>query len=300
MKYRIVQEFAGIQHGLVTRTQLAQTYSRSQVEVMIRNGLLERMRPAVYRVLGGPRGWEQDICAVTLAIPASRASHLSAALLWGLHQRPCPLEVVVRDGRTVRMDGVRVHETSILTASKRVNGIRTTSAPRTLIDIACGLQGRRLADALERALQLQILTFSDLRNEIEHIGEHGRDGVGVIRDLLDRFDPQDERCASGFERRTRRALRSAGLPEPVKQLPVKTGSGNRYVDFAYPQICLAIEVDGRAWHTRLNDFEKGWSRNGELVERGWRVVHVTHRNFDADIARVLRLYRRFSQDQCTA
>ena len=54
---------------------------------------------------------------------------------------------------------------------------------------------------------------------------------------------------SPLERRFLRLLRAAGLPEPEVQYPIRDGERLvARVDFAYPEIRLAMEVDGYRWH----------------------------------------------------
>jgi very-short-patch-repair endonuclease len=43
-----------------------------------------------------------------------------------------------------------------------------------------------------------------------------------------------------------------------------------FIDFAYPQAMLAIEVDVRITHSKLLDRECDYARQAELVAAGWR------------------------------
>ena len=52
---------------------------------------------------------------------------------------------------------------------------------------------------------------------------------------------------------------------------------NGRVDFAYPQIRLIIELDGRAWHSTLEAFESDRMRDNHAQLAGWRVLRITYR-----------------------
>ena len=53
------------------------------------------------------------------------------------------------------------------------------------------------------------------------------------------------------------------------------------VDFAYPDIKLAIEAEGYRWHSSRARWERDLERRNELTALGWRVIHVTWAEFDA-------------------
>ncbi len=47
------------------------------------------------------------------------------------------------------------------------------------------------------------------------------------------------------------------------------------VDFAYPDLKLAIEADGYRWHTGRIRWEHDLARRNRLTALGWRTLHVT-------------------------
>ena len=50
-----------------------------------------------------------------------------------------------------------------------------------------------------------------------------------------------------------------------------------YVDIGFPEINLAVEIDGREFHTASADFEKDRWRQNDLVNAGWRVLRFPAR-----------------------
>ena len=89
-------------------------------------------------------------------------------------------------------------------------------------------------------------------------------------------------------------MRRAGLTGWTPQYAVRLPSGVRYVDVAFPEHRLAIEVDGHRTHGDGSDrFEDDRVRQNELIAAGWRVLRVTWamltRHPDAVIAQIAQL-----------
>ncbi len=53
------------------------------------------------------------------------------------------------------------------------------------------------------------------------------------------------------------------------------------VDFAYPELKLAIEVDGFEPHTALDVFREDRARQNDLVASGWTVLRYVWRDVNA-------------------
>ena len=80
----------------------------------------------------------------------------------------------------------------------------------------------------------------------------------------------------------------AELPAPVPQFWVKV-AGRRYrLDFAYPEVKLAIEVDGFDPHNTRTAFDKDRARANDLVAAGWTVLRFTSESTQAHIASSVR------------
>lgn len=48
------------------------------------------------------------------------------------------------------------------------------------------------------------------------------------------------------------------------------------LDFAYPDVQLGIEVDGYRWPSGRRQWARDVSRQNELIDLGWRILHVTY------------------------
>jgi very-short-patch-repair endonuclease len=79
-----------------------------------------------------------------------------------------------------------------------------------------------------------------------------------------------------LEARALEVIRSAGLPEPVRQLDI--GDANGWVgrvDLAYPDRRLVIEVDSDIHHSTLVDRRADELRDHRLRSAGWTVARIT-------------------------
>jgi very-short-patch-repair endonuclease len=79
------------------------------------------------------------------------------------------------------------------------------------------------------------------------------------------------------ERLAHRLLWDAGITGWVGNLRVVVHGHPYYVDIGFPKIKLAVEIDGREFHTAAADFEKDRWRQNDLVNAGWRVLRFTAR-----------------------
>ncbi|MFF1906090.1 hypothetical protein [Kitasatospora sp. NPDC058218] len=80
---------------------------------------------------------------------------------------------------------------------------------------------------------------------------------------------------SVVEGEARELLRGAGLPEPLWN-PVLFLDGRFLAvpDAYWPQACVALEIDSRAWHLRPADHERSLARANRLTAAGLPVVRA--------------------------
>jgi len=83
-------------------------------------------------------------------------------------------------------------------------------------------------------------------------------------------------------------LRVRGVPSPIAQHTVLDGHGQfvGVVDFAFPEMKYAIEVDGYESHAGLREFRHDRVRQNELVDLGWTVHRFTWNEVDRLSSRV--------------
>ncbi len=282
---RRIHSFTSMQRGLITRDQLrAAGLTDRMVESRLRGGRLEPVCREVYRLGGLPADRWRALLAGCLAVGGVvAASHRGAADLWGVELPVAPVvDISLRPNRSVRRvsraAGVVVHRSIDLSPDQIVTRSRipVTEPHRTLVDLGAVVPGRVVEDALDDMVGRKLVTIVGVRRSLDRLGARGRSGCGVLRAILDnRTGAERTTGRSRLEARMIRLCRSAGLPEPVFQHEVVVEGRRRRLDFAFPGLRLAIEVDGYERHSRFGVFEDDRARANGLELAGWVVLRFT-------------------------
>jgi very-short-patch-repair endonuclease len=228
-----------------------------------------------YRLAGSECTVEQKIMAGVLAAGSGAvASHRAAATLFGMPGVPRWVEVTVPRPREVAVKGIIAHRTRLLVPEDvaRLKGIPATTAVRTIADLAKVYPASKVGPMLDYALARRLVTRAQLEARAK-----GRKHNDVLRELLDERPATARPMGSEFEACLFRALRDAGLPLPVAQYRVLMPDGSEvFLDFAYPDVMLAIEADSYLWHASLADWQRDRARNNEIVALGWSILPLTY------------------------
>lgn len=159
-------------------------------------------------------------------------------------------------------------------ATREVEGLPPL-VPRTdaLADTLISRSLRGASDLLDYALQRRWITAEDLEHVIGERSGPGRRGQKRLREL-------HARAASGSRSQAEQqmALLLAQTPGGwIANYPVLGEHGQvvAEIDFADPALKIAIEVDGRAFHSDRHSFERDRERQNMLVVRGWVVLRFT-------------------------
>jgi very-short-patch-repair endonuclease len=171
-----------------------------------------------------------------------------------------------------------VHETTVLDAYDRrvVDAIPVTSSGRTLLDLGAVYGDRTVERALEAALRRNLLTVSQLDGFLGRLGRSGRNGAGVLRRVLAARRPGAAPTDSDMETRVLQLLRRHGLPPPATQFEVRDGPAFvARVDFAYPELKIAIEYDSYQEHLGAIALVNDAGRRNALAALGWAMLVAT-------------------------
>jgi len=269
------------QYGLITRDQARATkVTVRAIRHSLETGRWVPQHMGVYAVAGSPRSWNQTVLAACLAGGTGAvASHRCAAQLWGLDDRNGDVvEISVARSSFHRLDGVIVHRSTDLHRSPVTMraGIPVTNPMRTLVDLGSVVAPAVVERALDGALARRLVTLAGVRRELDALARKGRRGGGVLRALLGERAGVDLLAPSVLESRMLRLCRDHGVPVPAFQFEVR--DGGRFagrVDFAFPKLRLAIEVDGYEHHSTLAAFQQDRARQNDLVAAGWTVLRFT-------------------------
>lgn len=145
-------------------------------------------------------------------------------------------------------------------------GLRYSSPALTALDLCDVLGG----DAIDEALRTRATTLEHLHRALELTS--GRIGNAERRRLL--LDSKDEPW-SASERQFHRLLRAAGITAWKANRPFMLGGSLFFIDVAFRHVKLAIEIDGRLYHTESEAFENDRWRQNLLVLNGWCVLRFT-------------------------
>ena len=276
-------ELARSQFGSFTRDQANRLgFTRSTIGWRVETGRWQELHPGVFAIAGSEPSRNQALMAACLlggenTVVARRA----AAALWDLRGvGPAPVEVLSDRWRRVQARGIRAHESKQIDPVDRscVHGIPVTSVSRTLIDCGADLHAYRVGEMLDDARRRSLVSLGEMARRVAALGASGRDGVGVMRQLLvDREAPP----ASVFERRLLRLLQAAGLAPPATGWKVAIAGDAYTLDFAYPDRRLCIEADSEAFHLDLAAFHRDRRRQNALVLAGWTMLRFTWKDMTA-------------------
>jgi very-short-patch-repair endonuclease len=274
---RRVVALAERQHGCVTTAQLkAADVSKDAIAYRQKVGWLTRLHRGVYRVgpLTGPLTREK---AALLAFgPKAALSHRTAAAIWGLIGILAVLVDVSVPGKQRDRKGVRVHRYRALDRVTTYEGCRITTPAATIADLAPTLNTRDLARVVEQAQVLRLATRAELIAVLP----------GSRSPALKQALAQPRLTRSEAERRLLELIAKAGLPRPLTNVRI----GRHEVDLHWPAQRLVVEVDGYAFHSTREAFERDRARDADLMALGQRVFRVTWRQIvDEPEALIARL-----------
>jgi Transcriptional regulator, AbiEi antitoxin len=273
-----LRRLAERQHGVVSRTQASRLgIDRRGLRRRVAAGTWVLVTPRVFRLTGVRPTFEQRCMAAVLdSGEGSLIARASAATLWQLPgvraERIDVLRLRGAPGSATQL--ARTHQTKLLPAHHHDVRVRipVTSVARTLFDLTTVWSGPRLERALDAALANKIVTAAELHQMLHELTTQGRDGLTIMRHLLEWRGPGYVPPASGIEARFFAILDAAGVPVPTLQVDV---GGERWigrVDFAYLDVGLLIEIDSDLYHTTRLDRLADLDRDLALRAAGFRRV----------------------------
>ena len=263
---RAIAALAATQHGVVTRDQVvALGLTRHAIAHRVTTGRMHTLHRGVYAV--GHPGLSvhgRRLAAVLACGDRALLSHRSAAVLHGLLPEDGGRLHVTVPMRRRPPAGVIVHRSRIAAGVRR-DAIPVTTPARTLVDLAATAAERDVARAVEEARLLQLVTDAELLRLARD-----KRGAPLLRELL---ADEPSLTRSEAERLLLALVRRAGLPRPQTNVRV----AGHEVDALWPSHRLVVEVDGFAFHSSRDAFERDRERDADLQAHGLRVIRVTWR-----------------------
>lgn len=233
---------------------------------MVRSGALVAVLPGAV-VASGDHRFATHLLAVASTYPDGVVHGAAAARLTFWPDLPVEtIDVARRYGTTGRL-GFRFTRRAVPPTLIEMTGpVRHTVPALTAVDLCGGPVG---ADALDQVLRSRAATLAQL-HEAFAITRGRRGNAERLRLLI---DSRDEPW-SAAERLTHRLLRSAGMKGWVANHPVRIGSLRYFLDVAFPEIRLAIEVESVAFHSSPGQLHRDRLRQNLLTAAGWTVLRI--------------------------
>lgn len=282
------------QHGLFTRAQAARVgFTRRMMRRRVDNQSWEEPHDGVFRLAGLPVTWEgRARAAVMTAHDGAVISHHAAAHVsgWDGFGPPGLIDVTVpRHVRPMRRAGVRYHESKAfeLVSVTLRKGLPITGAARTILDV-CAMADDDLVGlrALDEARRRGVVSWDELWECLVLHAVRGRPGIRRFRRILvkrwRRSVPHGQ-----FARLFERLIDDAGLPQLTHEYRVTAGGAPYRIDLVWPELKIAIELDGKEGHLNERSFESDPIRRNRLEVAGWLVLDYTWLRFITEPAAIV-------------
>lgn len=286
----VIEKLANGRDGVLTLDEALQGgLTPRQVQHRVRTGEWSRLHPGVF--LASRCEPDQRVstrAAVAWAGAGAVASGLTAAWWWQLREwapgaaevtvprmraRRCPSDVILRRRDLDPVDLVVLR------------GLPVTALPLTVLDAAAALGPDSGPPLVDRALQRRV-SFAELHAAYcRSVGRHGSPWLGrVLRRAADGACSQAERVLH-------RLMRRARIDGWVANCQVVLAGVKYWVDVAFVESRLALEIDGWAWHSDVARFTHDRRRQNALVLAGWTVLRFTWHDLAAQPEAVIAQIR---------
>lgn len=283
-----------------TATLAATTGARS-VGRWIGTGRLVRLHPGWVTIPELAEDWIVRAHAAT-GYAGGPLSHMSALAVHGVVDNEVTrLDVTVTPDRRARTSRwLRVHRSRIPCRVVEARGLPATTVARSLVD-TWGEAHRSRAlrgfdgvarEALLRATRERRVAPADVLAELTVRPElPGRAALQELVGLAARGTHSALEVMA-----VQRVLDLTGLPPYEQQFRVLLQGGPVALDAAWPEVKLAVELDGAEFHRSPEARERDMRRDAALAALGWLVLRFSYRQITRDPAwcraQIVAAYRR--------
>ncbi|MQA33599.1 DUF559 domain-containing protein [Modestobacter roseus] len=253
--------------------------SSTSVSRWVAQGRLIRPLPHVVVLPECADRWRTRAVAAVLST-GGVLSHHTALSTWQLAPEADRVHVSIdaRRRAPARARQLTVHRVTELSGT-RVDGLTVTRPARTLVDAWGQAHGGRRSLRFPGVARAAVITavrtrragVPAIRRELARRPElPGRAALAALLALVD-GGSQSELEIWGM----RHVLDVPGLPPCRQQYRVRLPYGVAFLDACWPDLLLAVELDGAAFHGSREARERDLRRDAALAARGWLVLRFS-------------------------
>jgi hypothetical protein len=277
-KDRAIDGLARRQHGVFHHRQAVHLgITRGQRRARLAAGRWVRLLDSeIYALPSHPGTWLRQCTAATLSVPAGGVSGPAAAALLGFAGWPrAAIEVCTRHGTTHRSPFATVRETATVGRFTAVERIRVVSPADCIVQLAPLLDAEALGALIDEAGRERRSMLPELRDRYADVARSRLPGIGGLRAALEVRGDGVVPPSSALNRRLTTLLARVPTPHELEHCPSWVEPGMQRVDAWLPAWSLIVEADGRAWHTRVADFERDRERDAVALANGVATLRFT-------------------------
>jgi hypothetical protein len=272
---------ASRQFGILSSEQLtAAGVSTATLSRARRSGTIVDVTARTVRIRSSPDTFLARCAAVCLHLgDRGFLAGQTAGRLHGLREMPHhKIHVTIPEGHRVRLPPWTTVGWSAWYDPDRdrtnVGGLRAVAEPhRMLDDLAARLDDRRFQRAAEDCWHLGLVTPQSAEHYLRRHRCRDVDGTARMARWLDIALEQERPAQSRLELDLIEALRTIGLPEPIRQHPVHLPGGPEiHLDIAWPAVRLCVEPGHSWWHGGDEAVRHDRERVVGALAIGWETI----------------------------
>ena len=270
--------------GVATRREIVQHVGRAAFDDEVRRKHLIAVFPRAYA-----RPWDADEPSIRLAAALASVggeaalSHLTALSRWRLPApADAPIHVTAYNPRHPR--GVPgelvVHRTLAPLAAREVEGLATVRPEVAAITSWPLLDGPEQRAPVIEGARRRLFHPPTIASQVESMWWiKGRKALQQLVGML------TAGCESELELWGYLSVFDVpGLDDAQRQVRVRVGDKTYRLDMAYVDERLAVELDGRQFHSAADQWERDIARDLDLAKADWQTIRLPHRRLHGDVA----------------
>lgn len=269
---RIIKRQKGI---FAHRQALECGFSAYQVRRRLEVGEWQRVVGSSYALAGLSITPAVRDRAAALSQPGSVLAAASAARTWRVDLGDDRTYLYIGPHGRCRLSGVvAIHSSPDPDDVSLFDGIPTTGLACAVVETLRMLPERAAVELLDRSLQRGWLTTTELARRVKtRLGGRGNRRLLALL----RFVSGGERSAP--ERLLTRSMRVARIGGWRTNVEIYDADGTIGIgDVVFDRVKLVLEVDGWAYHTTPERFQRDRQRQNRLMADGWTVLRFTWRD----------------------